>query len=360
MPVEFYIHTDLPKDGKERLALYRTARALYDEYKHTNELYILIANLDRSGNLTRTDLNQLDALLLGPYFIAILEFKNCFEPIIADSLKTPWYADKGNGQRELLGKKHKNPFQQVEEARHRWANFLRTNASSFLPRRRAQELDQAWYHLSACLLFHPYLHGQSTFPPLGDASYWCHIGGVDEIIPFTQVMRSPELDLTAAERRTLVEELLYAQPWDEMNKTFQNIIGYLRTWEGDRATGRFPIRRYEQITIGRSSSVNGPYVSQTADLVSGVHALIESDNERAYVRDLGSTNGTYLEGERLQAETPIRLRPGVKLNLASSGSRGCQLRFKPLADTYTSATTYKTGATLTGHEQASDASDAES
>jgi hypothetical protein len=347
MPVKFYIHTELPNDGKERLALYRTARALHNEYRHANDLYILIANLDRTNNLTRTDLTQLDALLLGPRFIAILEFKNCFEPIIAADLNKPWYVDKGAEDRVMLGKRDRNPFQQVEDARRRWANFLQATASDYLSSRRARELENAWLHLSACILFHPYLHRRSSFPPLGEASYWCHIGGIDEIIPFTQVMRSSILDFTAAEQLALADKVFFAHPWDEMEKSFQGILGYLRVWEGEQSTGRFPVFRHDQIIIGRSSLANGPHISHKADLVSGVHALIESDNERVCVRDLDSTNGTYLDNEQLQDETTKYLSAEKKLILASSGSRGCQLRFEKVTESRTSATIHKIDETVT-------------
>jgi pSer/pThr/pTyr-binding forkhead associated (FHA) protein len=82
-------------------------------------------------------------------------------------------------------------------------------------------------------------------------------------------------------------------------------------------------------------------------LVSGVHALIESDNERVCVRDLDSTNGTYLDNEQLQGETAKYLSAGKKLILASSGPRGCQLRFEKVTESRTSATIHKRDETVT-------------
>lgn len=54
-------------------------------------------------------------------------------------------------------------------------------------------------------------------------------------------------------------------------------------------------------TIGRSPDadivIDDPYASE-------FHARVESKDERALVHDLGSTNGTYVNGRRITAPTP--------------------------------------------------------
>lgn len=49
--------------------------------------------------------------------------------------------------------------------------------------------------------------------------------------------------------------------------------------------------------------------------VSRLHARIHLEADYLYITDLGSTNGTYLAGQRLDANKPTRLRKGDELIL---------------------------------------------
>jgi DNA-binding winged helix-turn-helix (wHTH) protein len=50
--------------------------------------------------------------------------------------------------------------------------------------------------------------------------------------------------------------------------------------------------------------------------VSRLHACLEYDHEQVVLTDLNSTNGTYVNGERIEPGQPKRLRAGDKINLA--------------------------------------------
>ena len=60
----------------------------------------------------------------------------------------------------------------------------------------------------------------------------------------------------------------------------------------------------QSITIGRHPECDLVLVSE---LVSGKHAAIEESGSAAVVRDLGSTNGTYLNGNRVDAPSPLHV-----------------------------------------------------
>lgn len=81
------------------------------------------------------------------------------------------------------------------------------------------------------------------------------------------------------------------------------------------------------LTIGRNSDVDLRF-DPLADLeVSGRHALIVQNGRGAWVvRDLGSTNGTYLNGARIATEAVLRSADRI-----SFGAQGPQIEFKAIA-----------------------------
>lgn len=66
-----------------------------------------------------------------------------------------------------------------------------------------------------------------------------------------------------------------------------------------------------EVTMGRS---NGCVVSLEGDsYASSLHARVYPRDGEAWLEDLGSTNGTYLNDERLRA--PVRLRRGDRVRV---------------------------------------------
>lgn len=69
-----------------------------------------------------------------------------------------------------------------------------------------------------------------------------------------------------------------------------------------------------ELTVGRAG---GCHVSLPDDtFVSQLHARVFQQDGQPYVEDLGSTNGTYLNGRRLSAPSPMR--KGDQLQVGSS------------------------------------------
>jgi hypothetical protein len=71
------------------------------------------------------------------------------------------------------------------------------------------------------------------------------------------------------------------------------------------------------LTIGRSSANDLPLESD--DFASVRHARIEPRRDGVWVEDIGSTNGTYVNGARLS--TPRRLAPGDVIRVGSTDLR---------------------------------------
>src|ERR1044071_10269869 len=82
----------------------------------------------------------------------------------------------------------------------------------------------------------------------------------------------------------------------------------------DRAPERLPLGRL-RITIGRSARndvcVPDPFASR-------VHAEVRREGDNYVLQDLGSANGTYYNGSRL--EQPVTLTHGGRVKIGETGN----------------------------------------
>ncbi len=76
-----------------------------------------------------------------------------------------------------------------------------------------------------------------------------------------------------------------------------------------------------ELTIGRHKD-NSIVIDD--GFCSGRHARVWFDGEQAWIEDLGSTNGTLVEQQRLVANEPLALAPRARVVLG-----GTILRFEP-------------------------------
>ncbi len=86
---------------------------------------------------------------------------------------------------------------------------------------------------------------------------------------------------------------------------------------GPLAGKAFYCEEGKNVTVGRDPSRSDvglpPYKS-----VSGVHCRITGGKEYVTVTDLGSTNGTYVNGTRLKPNQPVTVRNGSSIQLADA------------------------------------------
>ena len=75
----------------------------------------------------------------------------------------------------------------------------------------------------------------------------------------------------------------------------------LRFISGKYQGGEFPVVADKQILVGRSSDLEMVLVE---DMVSRKHARISMQGDQIWIEDLGSTNGTFVNGEKNQAGAP--------------------------------------------------------
>jgi len=86
---------------------------------------------------------------------------------------------------------------------------------------------------------------------------------------------------------------------------------------GEEIPVRVPVAR-----IGRAAEND---IIVTDDSISAQHALLEFEGGTWRITDLGSTNGTFVEGVRLTADVPTPLHYGASVRLG-----GLPLHFRPV------------------------------
>ena len=87
------------------------------------------------------------------------------------------------------------------------------------------------------------------------------------------------------------------------------------------------------IRLGRRPECEVRFDAQRDISVSGLHAEVRVDGQRIFVRDAGSTNGTFVNGVRITAEAELQQDDVVRL-----GQNGPEMKFTLTADAAPAAT----------------------
>ena len=74
------------------------------------------------------------------------------------------------------------------------------------------------------------------------------------------------------------------------------------------------IQLVAKITIGRSSDNN---IVVDNKLTSRHHAIIQKIKDAYFIKDEKSTNGTFLNGQRIPPEKYVKLNPGDKITIGN-------------------------------------------
>jgi pSer/pThr/pTyr-binding forkhead associated (FHA) protein len=86
----------------------------------------------------------------------------------------------------------------------------------------------------------------------------------------------------------------------------------LRFISGKYQGGEFPLPNNKEIVVGRSSELDMVLVE---DMVSRRHAKMTVTGDQIFIQDLGSTNGTFVNGEKIKRS---RLQEGDRILIGTS------------------------------------------
>ena len=320
MTAHFYFHTEVA-NVSERRAFIDIANTL-NKYDATNSGDIhLIANIDpqKHPRLRNKKLAQLDALLITPTFVSIIEFKSYVHPIIGKDVNSKWHI-KTQGKSIRVNSGHaQNPFQQIKAAKQRWGFFLQEQTSHLVS---AKQKATNWNHLQGWLVFHPFLHADSKIPQTPEAP-WFSVLSSDTIQ--TQLVTSySKLHLTEQQTDYLLRDVLDVHSWHSLSTLWRNKVGELWVHNREQQTKHTDLHKYDQITVGRSRQ-NKIRIHSSIKGVSSLHLCISVDEYgEIWVEDLGSTNGSWANGRRLSPHQAYRWPANTEIILGQNKS-DCRL-----------------------------------
>jgi pSer/pThr/pTyr-binding forkhead associated (FHA) protein len=114
-------------------------------------------------------------------------------------------------------------------------------------------------------------------------------------------------------RRSRVEQAVKASSATALLANDKALTLRLRVIDPPQRRGRV-FELGDEVTVGRSPGCAVPLDDDT--FASSIHARVFRRSGELWIEDLGSTNGTFLNDERL--EIPVRLRRGDKVKVGST------------------------------------------
>ncbi len=318
MTVEYYIQSPI-QYSHEQSGLVTLAQQMQRALADIEPFYILAANV-------RFWQSQADALILAPHAIILVELKACGAPVSGRE-QGAWRI--GDSHAQLHGGSAINPYQQINATRQSLIKYLDRNRRRFLLEDQTQMTKGLWGHVSAALVFTPYLHPNSdiVIPPA--AQTWLGLIGLNEIAEFIFTRISPQINLRPAELRHLATEVLGCRLWSDLD-AFLGVTathGYL--WlidEAGQRTYAFPVQ--DGITIGRSRE-NMLVIPRRFSRVSRLHAHLRVTSDSVELCDHHSTHGAFVNGCAIPAGQSRTIHDGDSITLGPPDSaEACHLRYE--------------------------------
>jgi pSer/pThr/pTyr-binding forkhead associated (FHA) protein len=102
---------------------------------------------------------------------------------------------------------------------------------------------------------------------------------------------------------------------DSMNTKKNAVVNAASSLPRLEVRGQSKILSNKAFSIGRDKS-NQLIIAD--EKVSRHHAIVTFENEQAYIKDTNSTNGTYLNGERIDSGKKVRLENGDKIKVGTT------------------------------------------
>jgi hypothetical protein len=130
---------------------------------------------------------------------------------------------------------------------------------------------------------------------------------------------SPQDDQTLGDHDQLPQSIKTNDKVNELPEAERRIVWglgegnrpVLMEWQEDNTPGRRWVLETDDVTVGRDTPSD---LIMTLDQISRRHLRVYRDGKHYFVADLGSRNGTWVNGERVVGA--VRVKDGDEINVA--------------------------------------------
>ncbi len=342
MSVKIYINRDAkgrpaaPEYSHEMLSTVDIVKRLWAAFHHHPTFYAVAANLRQPS---------ADLLIMSERGLGVMELKHYYGRITCRT-DGSWHAGPIRMQAGVAGKGFKNPHEQVQA----YAEEIRKKLLAppvfqepWLPG-KAIEWPDFKFHTAVC-----FTHPDADVKGFSEALRkrcrpitlpWedFSVFRVEEITRWVAALRFEvggerskgftRHRLTPRKIERIAIELLGLHPWTELEDLVPvaEPYAYLTLWENGERVQVFSLEN-DDVLIGRDLKACDLLIPDRFLLVSRVHARITRTIKGAYLEDMSSTNGTYLDKRRVTKKRLLSEGKTITLGGAEPGENVCQLEF---------------------------------
>lgn len=321
----------------ERNAALQVAKIISRFFGDSRKDYFLLFNLVEP---------PADLVVISNDGIGIVDFKNINSPIEGDENST-WYIINDDGSKTEIENNHINPAKQVGKYSRQIKRILvdRAQTNSILPKGMQGEN----FHTQSALLFTAEEFSTESLKIGSSYSRWLSLRWLDTIadwvysLSFFRKRSRQQLSLSTKQIEYIIEDIFEGSVWQEIDGFISGAkpYAYLYLLENGRPQIRIELNQ-ERVKIGRSKKCE---ISLEPLGISKQHAQITHYPTKTVLEDLGSSNGTYLNGKKLEQSKQYELSTGDIIVLgkpsdSQAASDSSILKYKEITDVITSDTKY--------------------
>lgn len=317
----------------ETHALIEIIKRLWSAFHDRDEVYAVVCNLHRENH------PAADLAIISELGVGVVELKGHRGAIRVEG--DAWFA----GSTLIDSGKHINPKRQVKS----YAEDVRDRLLLLKPLWQQHEIDnESTVKIQTAVCFtHPDAQienfSRRFSPPAGERAAWedfkiikpADIPDWAASLRFGMSQHMPKgagyrtLSLTWDEIKLFAAGYLDASPWTEIANLMPSDepYGVLILKEEQQRRAIFTLDRAEVI-IGRDPRRCNLVLPGEYTLVSNLHARIQRVDKQVWLTDRNSTNGTYLNGQRVVDSQLLEFGHKIRLGSRVDSSRACALEFQ--------------------------------
>lgn len=293
--------------GYEQNAARQVIRMMLPYWDNSEETCALVFNIEDPA---------IDLLVISPRGIGIVDFKHINADIVGDETSV-WHLVLPDGSHHPIDhtENYANPYQQLGLYRRRIYGILKARYRDYpddLPIWMSDN-QKFHYYIYAGLLFtgrryqlHLNIHSKNLL--------WFKPMWMDEFIAWTQdtMTFGNNLTLTPQEIDFIATQILNTREWENIINHQRAPQPYAQLSSTDGESQTLHSLKHDLYRIGRAPD-NDIQIADELSAVSRYHAIIRNTPEGIVIRDIDSTNGTWVNGKRIEGEHPLHHRDIVIL-----------------------------------------------